>query len=1223
MPALFRIVQDDHPPMPDGIGAAFEDFLLNCFTKDPNRRITASALLKHPWLKQAAEQDRALSNVPPTIKGANAVSSTPQKHSSSSSASTPSAPRSGGKAPVSSSPFSDDEEEDWDAEIEAEEDIKPLPSKGASSKSPAVSSSSLLSSTPHKTVGTLNQRKRIDDDDDPFDEIEDFDLPHEKVKGGAGGAKSPSSSSSSSRAKSPVGMSGVVGGVGVGVSGPAAAEKKLKNFQEDDEEDYGLDEEDIDLPSLTLGDKALSPLVKPLNGGMGGGGEEDEEEVDPFDDIALDEEQLANDEQALLTKQFMRTIASLNPKMDEKTLLECCERLNELTYKSPDLMRNLMTQHAVIPIIEMMETNNTNVLHAVLTVVNTMVLKSQKFQQNLSLTGLIPAIIRFGSRSYPFDIRLEVAKFFRQFCFTQDHQLLSKRRGWVDIADVEEEEEVATYNKEKRTLEYQGVIARIVRKEEGGDRLIEFTNAKKGWAAREEEGEEEENVFSCVTSDDHDWFVKLGRREGEKGAVWERGAYRKVKGGQLLPSASSSSQERLIKILCAAPEGVHPSKVSLTHLSSCFSSLLLTHHRQKRAFFSFYGFFLGRGISSSQELSFTFSSSKQRLFLLSCLKSLPLLKGIDYTVSSLSASILNPSWIKVFNQQYTSSYSSPSIDHSNVSMWKWMYEELNMREMRVVIKGLVAASSLSSPPASSSSPPSHRSILISSSSLRDDLSIAALHAGYSSHWSSFRSPSSSSPSSPVWRVTFGEGSSSYTTLSASSHSSSYSSNQTLYCVQVPNSLLFVRRCQKAPSSSTSSTYPSSSSSLIRVSRSFVSGNCYASDFTRKMFIACDGLPVLVELLEEDYKSSYLLIFNAIDCIRHVFDITTNPRNDFCRLFCKYGLLSPLTTVLELINEDKRNGEAPGYVRKIAEVLHWFAQGDKVVKAAFAKKEIIQSMLRVLPSLEQEVLILLLKSICLIAMDPTTLDAFESAGAIPALIPFLSSPFPENQHQVLLSMYYLCQIKASRQEQAAMCGLIPHLERFIRSDHPLKQFAYPIIFQLAKCSNKSRIELKKYNGVQFYIDCLRDVYWRSHSLEVLAGWLQEDTQRVGFTLNLPTNINKLFSVFKTTNDAIQFEKMLPLFRKMLSVSIRVNQSFGRSGEFISEIKQRLERHAASNNIRINLLKILALIFVAHPNPSLLAKDYGLMPILVKLTEDKASVIVVSLANKLVEKFKEVS
>ena len=50
MPALFRIVNDEHPPLPDGASPAVRDFLLQCFQKDPNFRVSARKLLKHPWI---------------------------------------------------------------------------------------------------------------------------------------------------------------------------------------------------------------------------------------------------------------------------------------------------------------------------------------------------------------------------------------------------------------------------------------------------------------------------------------------------------------------------------------------------------------------------------------------------------------------------------------------------------------------------------------------------------------------------------------------------------------------------------------------------------------------------------------------------------------------------------------------------------------------------------------------------------------------------------------------------------------------------------------------------------------------------------------------------------------------------------------------------------------------------------------------------------------------
>ena len=50
MAALFRIVQDDHPPIPEIFSDGLVDFLMFCFQKDPSKRGSAASLLLHPWL---------------------------------------------------------------------------------------------------------------------------------------------------------------------------------------------------------------------------------------------------------------------------------------------------------------------------------------------------------------------------------------------------------------------------------------------------------------------------------------------------------------------------------------------------------------------------------------------------------------------------------------------------------------------------------------------------------------------------------------------------------------------------------------------------------------------------------------------------------------------------------------------------------------------------------------------------------------------------------------------------------------------------------------------------------------------------------------------------------------------------------------------------------------------------------------------------------------------
>ncbi|WVQ71059.1 hypothetical protein IAR50_000584 [Cryptococcus sp. DSM 104548] len=50
MTVLFRIVEDEMPPLPSGISEDLADFLRLCFTKDPDIRPSAAVLFEHRWL---------------------------------------------------------------------------------------------------------------------------------------------------------------------------------------------------------------------------------------------------------------------------------------------------------------------------------------------------------------------------------------------------------------------------------------------------------------------------------------------------------------------------------------------------------------------------------------------------------------------------------------------------------------------------------------------------------------------------------------------------------------------------------------------------------------------------------------------------------------------------------------------------------------------------------------------------------------------------------------------------------------------------------------------------------------------------------------------------------------------------------------------------------------------------------------------------------------------
>mmetsp|Transcript_21186 Transcript_21186/g.54625 ORF Transcript_21186/g.54625 Transcript_21186/m.54625 type:complete len:420 (-) Transcript_21186:315-1574(-) len=60
MSAMYHIVNDEHPPLPDGLSDDLRGFLLACFERDVKRRPTAHQLRQHPWLTTTTRSVLAL-----------------------------------------------------------------------------------------------------------------------------------------------------------------------------------------------------------------------------------------------------------------------------------------------------------------------------------------------------------------------------------------------------------------------------------------------------------------------------------------------------------------------------------------------------------------------------------------------------------------------------------------------------------------------------------------------------------------------------------------------------------------------------------------------------------------------------------------------------------------------------------------------------------------------------------------------------------------------------------------------------------------------------------------------------------------------------------------------------------------------------------------------------------------------------------------------------------
>lgn len=168
------------------------------------------------------------------------------------------------------------------------------------------------------------------------------------------------------------------------------------------------------------------------------------------------------------------------------------------------------------------------------------------------------------------------------------------------------------------------------------------------------------------------------------------------------------------------------------------------------------------------------------------------------------------------------------------------------------------------------------------------------------------------------------------------------------------------------------------------------------------------------------------------------------------------------------------------------------------------------LLRACELLEPETLVQLLKAVKHLSMNATLLDVLQNANAIEILTKILDeqSSGPHSAVRITITMVYahlttiniqemsnhifqtcynLCRLNKSRQEEAAQAGIIPCLKRVITTSSPLKQFALPILCDLASAGKSCRTLLWQHDGLSMYLKLLEDPYFQVSALESILSW----------------------------------------------------------------------------------------------------------------------------------------
>ncbi|KAF2704882.1 hypothetical protein K504DRAFT_441508 [Pleomassaria siparia CBS 279.74] len=417
-------------------------------------------------------------------------------------------------------------------------------------------------------------------------------------------------------------------------------------------------------------------------------------------------------------------------------------------------------------------------------------------------------------------------------------------------------------------------------------------------------------------------------------------------------------------------------------------------------------------------------------------------------------------------------------------------------------------------------------------------------------------------------------------------------------------------------------YPSD---IRKEAAAFVRQMYQTSTLTLQMLIGCGGINVLVEFLEEDIDAERDLVLIGVNGVWSVFELQgPTPKNDFCRIFSRSSVLYPLSLVLNRV-VDETDELSELIEGRIVNIFLIFSQAESHVKDLVADRMILKRVLKDLRKMSPNHQVTMLKFIKNLSMLSSTHEALQNSNAIDILIELLKTSrnqplYREISNQILNTMYNLCRHNKSRQEEAALSDIIPLLKEVVREGGPLKEFALPILCELAHSGKVARKMLWDSKGLQFYIAMLADRNWQVTALDAIFVWLQEETARVEQYL-LSSNFSTAIISSYTSPELSQstFENMLEPLQKLVRLSPPIAASLAVPEIFTRTVQKLVHKDAVT---RLNLLRILRTICDATEDECTLIRYFGVYDTILNLSHHDPAILVRQMAEELVHACDEV-
>ncbi|XP_068634080.1 MAP3K epsilon protein kinase 1-like isoform X2 [Aristolochia californica] len=1078
MPALFRIVQDKHPPIPDGLSSGITDFLRQCFKKDAMRRPDAKTLLQHPWIQNS--RHALHSSLRRTIQQDPSESSTGEDQSSAEGSS-------GEKAKTEASDFGQEQEispkESSDEALDLgssvkDNDVTPILSEGEGMSNGEVDSQEsrnkiskagdregkesfpptrmldpgLQKATKPFGVSGCHEISKFSDP--PGDaSLDDLFQPLDRIQEDPGAEASTSASSSH--------MDHGNGSQLEGGKTDLASKLKARMTMEKDQQ----------------GQRNGGDLLRLVMGVLS-------EDID-IDGLGFDEKLPRENLYSVQAVEFGKLVGSLKPDESEDVIVSACQKLIAFFQERPEQKLVFCTQHGLLPLMELLEVPKNRVICSVLQIVNQIVKDNIDFLENACLIGLVPVVMSFTVPDRPREVRMQAAYFLQQLCHSSSLtlQMFIACRG-IPVLVGFLEVDYARY-REMVHLAIDGM-----------------------W-----------QVFKLQTSTPRNDFCRIAAKNGI--------LIRLVNTLHSLNEATRLASQSGGGVAADVPGPRSRSgPLDPTQTPRAGSGQL----DPIKVRFGIGDHTLPAGIQEPSRLSASLAQQS------------------DFMEASTTSRLPEPTKLE-------SAGSSTSKESVNMTSKDWGADVDPVRQQRMITV-----------PNRASMDKLHKQVELASNG---------------THGEQVRPLLSLLEKEPPSRHVSGQ-------LEYARHLSGLERHESI--------LPLLHASTEKKTNSELDFLMAEFTEASRHGRE--NGNLDSNPRISHSYkapskkIAPAGVGIMTSS-EGTASASGVASQTASGVLSGSGVLNARPGST-----TSSGLLSQMVATLSA-------DVAREYLEKVADLLLEFARADASVKYYMCSQSLLSRLFQMFNKIEPPILLKVLKCINHLSMDPNCLDNLQRADAIKHLIPNLElqdEPLISQIHnEVLKSLFNLCKINKRRQEQAAENGIIPHLMHFIMSDSPLKLCALPLLCDMAHASRNSREQLRAHGGLDAYLSLLDDEVWSVTALDCLAVCLAHDNdhKKVEQALLRKEAVQKLVKFFRSCPEQY-FVNILDPFLKIVTKSSRINQTLAVNG-LTPLLVARLDHQDAI--ARLNLLKLIKVVYEHHPRPKQLIVENDLPEKLQNLIEER--------------------